>query len=150
MRIGDKAPDFELLDQNQKPRRLSRELGEKGAVLIFYPYDQSPTCTRQLCAVNQELGQFYLQGLNVLGINNAESESHQRFSQRRFLTLPLLSDINFTVSRDYKALFEIGPIRVIRRTVVGVDRHGIIRLYQRGFPANSSLIGTIGLIAPAK
>lgn len=140
MTIGQTAPNFELADQNGKIFRLSSQLKKGGVILVFYPYDQTPSCTKQLCDVNKDIDLFTKHGLKVFGINNAEAESHRNFAERQLLHMSLLSDPQYTVSKAYDCLWQIGPISVIRRTVVGIDKSGKIVYYQRGVRSNQEVL----------
>lgn len=129
---GDIAPDFSLQDQFGNTHTLSQELENGHVLLLFYPYDQSPNCTKMLCRANEEANMLSRNGISLLGVNNADAESHIKFTEKNFLKMPLLSDRNYKVAEKYNALYSIGPIKVIRRTVVGIDKTGIIRVYIRG------------------
>lgn len=130
--VGSIAPDFSLQDQSGQVRNLYETLGNKSVFLFFYPYDQSPTCTRQLCTINDELAIYEKENLAVWGINNANAESHKRFADDKGLNLPLLSDEGYEVSKMYSSLFSIGPINVIRRTAIGISKDRKIFFYANG------------------
>ncbi|HEX7259652.1 MAG TPA: redoxin domain-containing protein [Candidatus Saccharimonadia bacterium] len=130
--LGTLAPNFSLQDQSGAVRNLYHALRQKSVFLFFYPYDQSPSCTKQLCTINNELTLFQKDNLVAWGINNASAESHKLFADTRRLNLPLLSDEGYEVSRKYDSLFSFGPIKVIRRTVVGISRDRKITFYAHG------------------
>ena len=120
--VGDPAPDFTLAS-NKGEIRLSSEL-EKGAVLlVFYPGDDTPVCTRQLCDYRDNLDTFQELGVNVLAINPQSAESHERFAQKHALPFPLLSDPKGAICRRYGALNFLG---MARRALVLVGRDGRI------------------------
>ena len=75
MNIGDKAPDFTLLDKNNNPVSLSNFTGKK-IVLYFYPKDNTPGCTRQACAFAANLHQFEERNITVIGISKDSVASH--------------------------------------------------------------------------
>jgi peroxiredoxin Q/BCP len=130
--IGDKAPLFDLSDQHGSIHSLAQAMKGGLVVLQFYPFDQTPNCTEKLCSINQLLESYSAAGISVFGINNASQESHARFANQAALTMPLLSDRDFYISRAYGALWEIGPIKVIRSTTVVVDSNGVIIFYKHG------------------
>lgn len=140
VKVGDAAPPFTLSDHNGRIFDLAEILKSRLVLLIFYPYDQSPDCTEMLCAANEQLGTFNKYNIEILGINNASAESHLDFAEKKFLRMPLLSDEDYKVAKAYNCLFQIGPIRVIRRTVVGIDSAGVIRYYERGLPKTSAIL----------
>ncbi len=140
MTTGAVAPDFTLMDQKGQNYNLHERLAKNAVILVFYPYDQSPTCTRQLCAINKDLDEFAQNGLEVFGINNADADTHNVFAKRKFLHLRLLSDYDYAVSKAYDCLWQIGPIKVIRRSVVGIDSSGVIRYLNRGVPSNKNIL----------
>jgi thioredoxin-dependent peroxiredoxin len=140
IKIGDHAPSFCLLGHDGKEYCLPELLKKGRVVLVFYPFDQSPRCTKLLCNINDDRTQFEMAGITLLGINNADGESHRLFAERSRLKMPLLSDADFKVAKVYNSLFQIGPIKAIRYTTVGIDTDGTIIFYEHNRPANDSII----------
>jgi peroxiredoxin Q/BCP len=138
--IGANAPDFTLTNHDGKPFSLALALKRSPVVLVFYTMDGSPNCNALLCGVNQDVDLFARHGIQIVGINYAEPDRHGRYAKSKFLRLPLLSDNQFNVARAYDSLFRIGPIRVIRYSVVGIDQKGIIRYHVRGRPDNEAIL----------
>jgi peroxiredoxin len=135
--------DFELVDQKGQQHRLYDALDKGPVVLFFYPYDQSPNCSKQLCSINQELDTFKDTGITVWGVNNASAESHQHFASKNLITMPLLSDNSYSVSKKFGCLFEIGPIKVIRRTIIGIGMDRKILFYNRGSLSSKQVVSQI-------
>lgn len=100
MKIGDKAPDFVLKDENGNDWRLSENLG-KVIVLIFYPGDDTPVCTKQLCSVRDNWEKYIETGATVIGISTDSVESHKKFIEKYQLPLKLLSDEKAEVIKQY-------------------------------------------------
>ncbi len=125
LRVGDKAPDFELRDQYGAVVRLSTLLHEKPVVLFFYPKDGSPVCTREACAFRDAHEEFISAGAEVLGISIDGAESNEAFSKKHALPYRLLSDEKKEVLALYQIKMMLGfmPERVT--FVIGKD--GIIR-----------------------
>ena len=101
IKIGDRAPDFELPDQSGANISLSLLLQNGDLVLYFYPADFTPVCTAEACAfrdVHSDLSDIDIQ---VVGISPQSSESHQRFADRYSLPFPLLFDSGKKVIRTY-------------------------------------------------
>ncbi len=122
--INAPAPDFSLKDGNGQEWRLSDQRG-KVVVLLFYPGDETPICTRQLCSVRDRWHDYMATGAEVVGISSDSVESHQKFAQHHNLPLRLLSDSNRTAATLYGARSLI-PGKVARSVFV-IDAEGILR-----------------------
>lgn len=101
LKIGDKAPDFELPDQDGKPLRLSELLRHGPVLLYFYPADFTPVCTREACAFRELQPQLASHAVNVIGISPQDSASHARFRVKHALPFTLLADTSKQVIRAY-------------------------------------------------
>jgi peroxiredoxin Q/BCP len=122
--VGAKAPDFTLKDGEGRQWRLQDQRG-KVTVLLFYPGDETPVCTRQLCSVRDNWEDYAATGAEVVGISTDTTESHQRFSEHHGLPLRLLSDVGGTVSKAYNATSWL-PNRSARAVFV-IDAEGVVR-----------------------
>ena len=122
--IGSPAPDFKLADGDGKDWQLSEQLG-KTVVLLFYPGDETPICTRQMCSVRDRWSDYSETGAEVVGISTDSVESHKNFASHHELPLRLLSDVDRKVADAYGAKSLI-PGKVARSVFV-VDGKGIIR-----------------------
>jgi len=120
--IGQRAPDIDLPDGNGERWKLSDNRG-KAVVLIFYPGDETPVCTKQLCSVRDNWSRYQETGAEVVGINTNSIEKHAKFAANHKLPLRLLSDSSGNVVRAYK----MKNIFAIRRGVIVIDREGVIR-----------------------
>lgn len=98
-RKGDLAPDFEL-PSTEGPQKLSAHRGEP-VVLVFYPGDFTPVCTKQLCSYRDAFSDLKGTGAKVLAISPDSMESHERFKKEKELPFPLLSDEKGEVSKAY-------------------------------------------------
>ena len=121
--IGDTAPDFELPGSGDRTYRLSDYEG-RTVILAFYPGDFTPVCTRQFCSYRD--GQDHLDelGVDVLGVSPQNIESHDRFTSKYGLTVPLLSDEDRSVIRRYGVL---APGGLVRRSIFIIDPEGVVR-----------------------
>jgi peroxiredoxin len=133
--IGDPAPLFSLpgVDGSGDPatRRdhALEDLRGQVVVLVFYPADASPVCTRQLTAYSRDIGQFEALGAQVLGISPQSVEDHERWAEAEGgFAFPLLADVDHEVARLYDVL---GPVGFYRRSVFVVDRAGVITYAHR-------------------
>lgn len=118
------APDFALKDANGDEWRLSDQRG-KVVVLLFYPGDETPICTRQMCSVRDRWNDYLATGAEVVGISSDSVESHKKFAEHHQLPLRLLSDSDGAVSKLYGARSLI-PGKVARSVFV-IDGQGILR-----------------------
>lgn len=100
MKIGEEAPDFTLRDGEGKDWTLSDHRG-KTVVLMFYPGDNTPVCTAQLCSVRDHWSEYQATGAEVVGISTDTVDSHKGFAEKNSLPLRLLSDADRKVSEMY-------------------------------------------------
>ncbi len=149
LNIGDSAPDFDLQDQDGNRVRLADFRGKSAVVLMFYPADLTPGCTKQLCAARDDHDRYQAASIAVFGVNPGSAGTHRRFTEKHGLKTPLLLDAGGKVSRAYDALMPIPILTVVNRSVVGIDRDGIIRFYQRGMPSTSTILAAMTGAAPA-
>src|SRR3954468_23646904 len=120
---GSAAPDFTLLDGDAQAWRLSDHLGNV-IVLLFYPGDETPICTRQMCSVRDRWEDYAATGAEVVGISTNSVESHKSFAANHELPLRLLSDSDRKVADTYGAQSLI-PGKVARSVFV-INRAGVI------------------------
>jgi peroxiredoxin Q/BCP len=127
--VGDPAPDFTLAgtdgtDEGHRDYTLSDYAG-RPVVLVFYPGDNTPVCTRQLTTYTAEIDAFREVDAEVLAISPQSVESHDGFSANQGgFAFPLLADVDKEVARAYGVL---GPVGFYRRSVFVVDAGGVIR-----------------------
>ncbi len=119
---GQLAPEINLPDQQGNHWQLHEALG-KTVVLLFYPADETPVCTKQMCSVRDNWARYQQTGAEVIGINTDSVEKHRRFAEHHDLPLRLLSDADGRVVRAYDMKNLIGT----RRGVVVIDGAGRIR-----------------------
>ena len=123
-KVGAPAPDFTLKDGHGDEWRLSANRG-KVVVLLFYPGDETPICTRQMCSVRDRWEDYSETGAEVVGISSDSVESHQKFAEHHELPLRLLSDPAAEVANLYGARSLI-PGKVARSVFV-IDANGVMR-----------------------
>ncbi len=122
--LATAAPDFTLQDGDGNSWQLSEQRG-KVVVLLFYPGDETPICTRQMCSVRDRWEDYAATGAEVVGISTDSVESHQKFAEHHQLPLRLLSDAGGKVAKLYGAQSLI-PGKVARSVFV-IDGDGVIR-----------------------
>jgi peroxiredoxin Q/BCP len=131
--VGDPAPDFALAGTDgtgagKRTYTLSEHRGQP-VVLVFYPGDNTPVCTRQLSAYTAEVERFREVDAQVLALSPQSVESHEDFSARQGgFAFPLLADTDKAVAAAYGSL---GPLGFYRRSAFVVDEAGIVRYVHR-------------------
>lgn len=120
--VNDQAPDFSLQGDNGEPYHLSDHAGQR-VLLVFYPGDNTPVCTAQLCEYRDGIESFAGLGVSVVGISSDSLESHQKFRSKHDLPFVLLSDPDLKVARLYGCKGVLG----MKRAVFLVDEKGIVR-----------------------
>jgi thioredoxin-dependent peroxiredoxin len=121
--VGSSAPDFMLSDGEGVGWGLSEHRG-KTVVLLFYPRDNTPVCTRQLCSVRDHWTEYQQTGAEIVGISSDSVKSHKSFAQKHSLPLRLLSDPDGKVSKQY-GMESWLPGRSARGVVI-IDKDGKI------------------------
>jgi peroxiredoxin Q/BCP len=120
-RVGEQAPDFELQGTGG-PFKLSEHRGER-VVLLFYPGDNTPVCTKQFCYYRDRGGDFAALDATVVGISAQDLASHEAFVAKHTLNVPLLADVEKDVARKYDAVNALG----VKRAVIVIDEQGVVR-----------------------
>jgi len=125
VKVGDKAPDFELPMSTGEKLRLSDLLKKKTVVLYFYPKDFSPGCTKEACAFRDSYELFQDAGAEVIGVSSDTEESHGRFSAKLRLPFKLLSDEGDRVRKLFGVPSSLGMIP--GRVTYVIDKTGVVR-----------------------
>jgi thioredoxin-dependent peroxiredoxin len=99
---GHKAPAFSLKDQSGKTHTLAAYAG-RPVILYFYPKDDTPGCTKEACAFQDNLPKFGKSKAAVLGVSVLDEQSKAKFAEKYSLTFPLLADPDHTVIEQYGA-----------------------------------------------
>jgi len=131
---GVRAPDFSLPDDQGHVVTLSKLHGQR-VVLVFYPGDNTPGCTKQLCEFRDNWTKVKEAGVEVFGVNPQSAVKHERFRTKFNFPFPLLVDSGQKVA----ALYNANGL-IVKRTVYGIDRDGVIRFSRRGKPTPSEVI----------
>lgn len=139
---GIPAPDFELLDDTNVPRKLSDFRG-KNVVLYFYPADDTPGCTKEACNFRDDYSAYEQANLVILGVSPDTVKSHVKFKQKFHLPFPLLADEGHKVCDLYGVW---GPKKFmgkeyegVLRTTFLIDEDGqILKVFENVRPAEHS------------
>jgi len=131
---GSPAPDFSLPDDTGRMAKLSKLRG-RNVVLVFYPGDDTPGCTRQLCEFRDDWEGARSRGVEVFGVNPQSARSHARFRKSYRLPFPLLVDEGRKVAKLYHA-----DGLIVKRTVYVIGPDGSIRFARRGMPSPAEVL----------
>jgi peroxiredoxin Q/BCP len=130
-KVGEAAPDFNLLDQEGKPHQL-KDFAGKWLVLYFYPKDDTPGCTQEACAFRDDLSKLTKLGAMVVGISVDDGASHAEFAKKYHLPFPLLADKSTEVAARYGALMDLGVFKIAKRYTFLIDPQGkVAKVYQK-------------------
>lgn len=117
LKEGSKAPAFNLKDQDGKTHKLSDYKGKK-VVLYFYPKDNTPGCTKEACAFNDNLAKLKKKAI-IFGVSADSVESHKKFADKYGLKFPLLSDPDKEMLKKYEAW---GKKKFMGKEYKGINR----------------------------
>lgn len=131
---GTNAPDFSLPDQDGHLVKLSALRGHN-VVLVFYPGDDTPGCTKQLCQFRDDWSQAEARGVLVFGVNPQSAQAHEKFRRKFHFPFPLLVDQGQKVAE----LYHTNGL-IVKRTVYLIGPNGKIRFAERGMPAPEEVL----------
>jgi peroxiredoxin Q/BCP len=118
LKIGDKAPAFQGVDQDGNPISLNDFAGKK-VILYFYPKDSTPGCTAEACNLRDNHGILLQKGFVVLGVSADNEKSHKNFIEKNVLPFPLLADKEKNVIKAFGAWG--------KKSMYGKEYEGILR-----------------------
>lgn len=129
LKIGDKAPEFDIKDQNGKVHKTADYQGKK-VILYFYPKDLTPGCTVQSCDLRDNYESLKADGFEVIGVSADDEAKHQKFITKYKLPFNLLADTNKEVLNKYgvwgEKKFMGKTYDGIHRTTFILDENGVI------------------------
>lgn len=123
LKVGDIVPYFELNDQKRELFKSDTVIGQKPAVVYFYPKDETPGCTAEACSFRDSYEDFKDLGAEVIGISSDSIGSHKRFAERHRLPFILLADTKKKVQRLFKLPKLLFGLYTKRITFV-IDKEG--------------------------
>jgi peroxiredoxin len=137
LKIGDKAPEFELTTKTAagpKKVRLGDNRGKKNTVLLFFPMAFTGVCTREMCEISAGMNQYASLNADVCGISGDNPFAQEAWAQKEKITVPLLADYEHKVAQAYGVAYNsflpqnnLGMGGVAKRSAFVVDKQGIIR-----------------------
>lgn len=118
LKVGDKAPEFDIKDQNGKVHKIADYQGKK-IILYFYPKDLTPGCTVQSCDLRDNYESLKADGFEVIGVSADDEAKHQKFIAKHKLPFNLLADTNREVLNKYGVW---GEKKFMGKTYDGIHR----------------------------
>ena len=130
LKIGDKAPEFKLLNQAGETISLN-QYNDKWIVLYFYPKDDTPGCTEEACSFRDNINRLIAQKAVVLGVSLDSQESHAKFAKEYGLPFNLLADEGGEVTKQYGALLDLKVVKFAKRHSFIINPQGnIAKIYR--------------------
>ena len=129
IKIGDKMPDFEVVDQDGKTVRSQDLLGKK-TIIYFYPKDNTSGCTAEACNLRDNYEAMAAKGYNVIGVSKDSAASHKKFIEKYQLPFTLLADTSTEMIQAFgawgeKSLYGRKYMGTLRETFI-FDENGIL------------------------
>ncbi len=129
LQVGDKAPDFNALNENGEVTSLSNYAGKK-LILFFYPKDMTPGCTAQSCNLGENYNLLKEKGFEIIGVSPDPAKRHLKFIEKYNLPFTLIADEDKTVLEAYNVWglkkFMGREYDGVHRTTFVIDENGII------------------------
>ena len=124
LKIGDKMPPFEVLDQDGKTVRSEDFIGQgRKTIVYFYPKDNTSGCTAEACSLRDNYVALTAAGYNVVGVSKDSVKSHAGFRSKHELPFTLLADTTTQMLQDFGAW---GEKKMYGKTVLGTLRRTFI------------------------
>ncbi|MFZ1282275.1 MAG: peroxiredoxin [Ignavibacteriaceae bacterium] len=135
IKVGDKAPDFTLFNQDGEAVTLSSFKG-KNVVVLFFPAANTGACTTEMCTFRDELKEYEILNAQLLGISVDTHFALKMFHEKNNYNFPLLSDFNKKVIKDYDVVLDVfvpgkfDYFNTAKRAVFVVDTNGVIKYFE--------------------
>lgn len=140
LEVGTEAPVFEAELSDGGRISLPEHRGRNAVLLMFYPEDDTPGCTRQMCAARDEGADYAAAGVLRFGVNPGTQRSHQKFVDKYSLDFPLIVDRNADIASAYGVLRENGGVS---RATYLIDRDGRIAYAAAGAHGAGEVLGAL-------
>ena len=129
LKIGDKMPHFEVINQDGEVVTSEQLLGRK-TIIYFYPKDNTSGCTAEACSLRDNYEALVAQGYNVVGVSKDSAASHRKFIDKYELPFTLLADTTTQMLQDFgawgeKSMYGRKYMGVLRRTFI-FDEQGVL------------------------
>lgn len=129
IKIGDKAPEFSLMDTERKEFTNSN-IKNQTTLFLFFPAAFTSTCTAELCEVRDDIARYNQLNVRIFGISTDSLFTLKKYKEEQQLNFELLSDFNKDVSRAFDSLYEQFKYNmkgVTKRSAIIIDKNGIIQ-----------------------
>lgn len=135
LKVGDVAPDFTGINQNEEKVGLKNFKGKK-LILYFYPKDNTPGCTAESCNLNDNYEQWIEKGFEVVGVSPDSVKSHQKFIDKYGLKFNLIADTEKEILQAYgawgeKSMYGKKYMGVLRKTFVIDEAGKILEIFEK-------------------
>ena len=137
LKVGDKAPDFELTTKSAegpKKIKLSGNFGKKNTVLLFFPMAYTGVCTKEMCEVTHDMNAYTGLNADVLGISGDNPFAQAAWAEKEKITVALLADYEHKVAQAYGVAYDsflpqknLGMGGVPKRSAFVIDKQGVVR-----------------------
>jgi peroxiredoxin Q/BCP len=141
LEVGSEAPVFEAQTTDGTRVSLPDFRGKSAVLLMFYPEDDTPGCTRQMCTARDESADYAAAGITRFGVNPGSLDSHRDFISKYQLDFPLIVDTNAEIASAYGVLREEGGVG---RATYLIDRDGRIAYAAPGAHGVAEITGAAG------
>lgn len=142
LQIGDKMPEFRVVDEAGK-EVTEKDMAGKKTVIYFYPKDSTPGCTAEACNIRDNYHAFLAQGYQVFGVSKDSAASHVKFKEKYNLPFPLLSDPETEMLHAFgawgvKKLYGKESMGTLRKTFVFDENAILVRIIEKVDTKNPS------------
>jgi peroxiredoxin Q/BCP len=138
LKVGDSAPEFSLTSYPAGQVSLKDFAGKQNVILAFYPKDNTPGCTTEMCAFSERNHDFAEANTVILGVSTDDTTSHEKFANQYGLVHKLLSDTSRETGKAYGAVR--GDRVIADRVLFVIDKKGSIRHVHSGQPDFDELL----------
>lgn len=139
LKVGDLAPEFTALNQNGNQINSKEILQKELLMLVFYPGDDTPGCTSQLCEIRDKWDKFKEFNVRVLGVNQGKNDSHTKFISKFQFPFDLIQDDDRQISRLFGAIGKFFVNEITKRGVFVIDQNGKIIYKHWGMQNNEEI-----------
>ena len=135
LKVGDKAPDFTLFNQDGEAVSLNSFKG-KNVVVLFFPAANTGACTTEMCTFRDELKEYENLNAQLLGISVDTHFALKMFHEKNNYNFPLLSDFNKKVIKDYDVVLDVfvpgkfDYFNTAKRAAFVVDKNGLVKYFE--------------------
>lgn len=149
LRVGQKAPDFDVVSSSGKSLKLAHFAGKKNVVLYFYPGDFTPICTKETCGMRDMYADLESKETEVIGVSVDSNESHEKFAAEYKVPFALVSDKNRDLAKVYGATSFLRDIlgKTARITFVIDKKSQIAAIFEGELSAKKHVEGVRSAVA---